>query len=147
MEKDKNFFIVEKSVLPEIFLKVMEVKNLLESGKETVVQEAVAKVGISRSAFYKYRDYISPLYENTHGKTVTFGMSLDDTKGALSNVLNIIAEAGANILTINQNIPINGLANVTISIETNSMKTDFEQLMQRLSNLIGVHKFKIIARE
>ncbi|MBQ2680235.1 MAG: ACT domain-containing protein [Firmicutes bacterium] len=147
MEKDKNFFIVEKSVLPEIFIKVMEVKNLLESGRETVVQEAVAKVGISRSAFYKYRNHVYPLYENTRGKTVTFGMNLDDTKGALSNVLNIIAEAGANILTINQNIPINGLANVTISIETNSMESDFEELMQNLSDLVGVHKFKIIARE
>ncbi len=147
MEKDKNFFIVEKSVLPEIFIKVMEVKNLLESGRETVVQEAVAKVGISRSAFYKYRNHVYPLYENTRGKTVTFGMNLDDTKGALSNVLNIIAEAGANILTINQNIPINGLANVTISIETNSMESDFEELMQNLSDLVGVHKCKIIARE
>ena len=147
MEKDKNFFIVEKSVLPEIFIKVMEVKNLLESGRETVVQEAVAKVGISRSAFYKYRNHVYPLYENTRGKTVTFGMNLDDTKGALSNVLNIIAEAGANILTINQNIPINGLANVTISIETNSMESDFEELMQNLSDIVGVHKFKIIARE
>ena len=147
MEKEKNFFIVDKSVLPEIFIKVMEVKNLLESGREKVVQDAVARVGISRSAFYKYRNHVYPLYENTHGKTVTFGMSLDDTKGVLSNVLNIIAEAGANILTINQNIPINGLANVTISIETNSMKTDFEQLMKSLSALMGVHKFKIIARE
>jgi len=147
MNKEHNFYIVEKTVLPEIFLKVMEVKNLLESGKETVVADAVAKVGISRSAFYKYRDYIFPLYENTRGKTVTMALALDDAKGVLSAVLNSIAEAGANILTINQNIPINRIANVTISIETDAMQSDLPNLISKIENLDGVHKFKIIARE
>lgn len=147
MEKDKNFFIVEKSVLPEIFIKVMEVKNLLESGRETVVQDAVAKVGISRSAFYKYRDYIFPLYENTRGKTVTMALNLDDAKGLLSSVLNSIAEAGANILTINQTIPINGIANVTITIETNNMRYGLGDMMKNMENTPGVRSFKIIARE
>ena len=88
MQKDKNFYIVDKSVLPEIFLRVMDVKNLLESGKEKTVQDAVQKVGISRSAFYKYRDAIFPLFENTRGKTVTVALNLDNTSGLLSMVLN-----------------------------------------------------------
>lgn len=147
MREDKNFYIIDKNVLPEIFLKVMDVKNLLESGREKTVQEAVSKVGISRSAFYKYRDAVFPLYENTRGKTVTFATNLDDTKGVLSCVLNGIASAGANILTINQNIPINGIAMVTISIETDAMDRDLGCLVEELQQINGVQTFKIIARE
>ncbi|HIT73125.1 hypothetical protein B5E58_02295 [Tyzzerella sp. An114] len=147
MREDKNFFIVDKSVLPEIFLKVMEVKNLLESGKEKTVQDAVAKVGISRSAFYKYRDAVYPLYENTRGKTVTVSVNLDDSPGLLSSILNSIADAGANILTINQTIPINGIANVTITIETNDMKGDMSTFVKKIESIHGVQTFKIIARE
>ena len=147
MKEDKKFYIVDKSVLPEIFLKVMDVKNLLASGREKTVQDAVNNVGISRSAFYKYRDAVFPLYENTRGKTVTFGINLDDTKGVLSAVLNSVAAAGANILTINQNIPINGIANVTISIETNAMDKDIGHLMDNVESLQGVLSLNIIARE
>lgn len=147
MKEDKNFFIVDKSVLPEIFLKVMDVKNLLESKKEKTVQDAVNKVGISRSAFYKYRDAVHPLYENTRGKTVTIAINLDNTPGLLSSVLNTIAAEGANILTINQTIPINGIANVTITIETNEMQGDFSRLMVQLESLKGVQSLKIIGRE
>ncbi|MCJ7856397.1 ACT domain-containing protein [Lachnospiraceae bacterium NSJ-143] len=147
MKEDKKFYIVDKSVLPEIFLKVMDVKNLLASGREKTVQDAVSSVGISRSAFYKYRDAVFPLYENTRGKTVTFGINLDDTKGVLSAVLNSVAAAGANILTINQNIPINGIANVTVTIETNAMDSDIGHLMDTLESLPGVISLNIIARE
>ena len=147
MKEDKNFFIVDKSVLPEIFLRVMEVKNLLESKKEKTVQDAVNTVGISRSAFYKYRDAVHPLYENTRGKTITIGINLDDTTGLLSEVLNSIASEGANILTINQTIPINGIANVTITIETNEMQGDFSRIMSSIEGLKGMQSIKIIARE
>lgn len=147
MKEDKNFFIVDKSVLPEIFLKVMEVKNLLESNKEKTVQSAVNKVGISRSAFYKYRDAVHPLYENTRGKTVTMALSLDDTPGLLSAVLNSVAMEGANVLTINQTIPINEIANVMITIETNAMSGDLVDLIKRLEDLEGLQSLKIIARE
>lgn len=147
MKEDQNFYIVDKSVLPEIFLKVMEVKNLLESGKEKTVQDAVNKVGISRSAFYKYRDAVYPLYENTRGKTVTFLLFLDHTKGLLSAILNGIASEGANILTINQTIPINRIANVTITIETNEMKGDLASLVKKVESQSGVQSLKIIARE
>lgn len=144
---EQRFFIVEKSVLPDVFLKVMEVKKLLDTKKEKTVQEAVSKVGISRSAFYKYRDTVYPFYENSRGKTVTIGMNLEDNSGILSNLLNLIAFHGANILTINQMIPINCVAYVTITIETNLMKKDLSELITDLENLEGVESLKIIARE
>ncbi len=147
MKEDKNFYIVDKSVLPEIFLKVMDVKNLLESKKEKTVQDAVNRVGISRSAFYKYRDAVHPLYENTRGKTVTISINLDHTPGLLSAVLNSVATEGANVLTINQTIPINGIANVTLCIETNEMSGNFSHLMNRIESLQGVQYVGIIARE
>ena len=147
MKADKNFYIVDKTVLPEVFIKVMEAKNLLETGKEKTVILAANKVGISRSAFYKYRDSIFPLYENTRGKTVTIAANLDDTPGLLSRVLNIVADAGANILTINQTIPLNGIANVTITVETGNMRSDTGSLFKKIEATEGIRSFKIIARE
>ena len=166
MKEDKNYYIVDKAVLPEIFLKVMDVKNLLESKKEKTVQDAVNRVGISRSAFYKYkdavqpfqdmkaghiitfyRDAVHPLYENTRGKTVTISMNLDHTRGLLSSVLNSIASEGASILTINQTIPINNIANVTVTIETNEMQGELGRLMTRIEGLAGVQSLRIVARE
>ncbi|WP_317854002.1 ACT domain-containing protein [Chakrabartyella piscis] len=147
MKEDKNFYIVDKSVLPEIFLKVMDVKNLLESRKEKTVQDAVNTVGISRSAFYKYRDAVHPLYENTRGRTVTITANMDNTPGLLSAALNSIALEGANVLTINQTIPINGIANVTITIETNEMQGEFSHLMSRLDAMQGMQSLHIIGRE
>ena len=143
MKEDKNYYIVDKAVLPEIFLKVMDVKNLLESKKEKTVN----RVGISRSAFYKYRDAVHPLYENTRGKTVTISMNLDHTRGLLSSVLNSIASEGASILTINQTIPINNIANVTVTIETNEMQGELGRLMTRIEGLAGVQSLRIVARE
>ncbi len=147
MEEEQNFYIVDKSVLPEVFLKVIEVKKLLESGKQRTVQDAAATVGISRSAFYKYRDAVFPLYENTRGKTVTISMNLDHTPGLLSSVLNGVAIYGANILTINQTIPINGIANVTLTIETNELVGDLAGLMKKIETTEGIQSLKIIARE
>ena len=147
VKEDKNFYIVEKNVLPEIFLKVMEAKKLLESKKERTVQDAVNKVGISRSAFYKYRDAVHPLFENTRGRTVTISINLEHKPGLLSAVLNNVADEGANILTINQTIPINGIANVSISMETNEMQGDLGMLLHRIETLDGVQSLQIIARE
>jgi len=146
MERDK-FFIVDKCVIPEIFIKVVEAKLLLEKGKVRTVQEAVEKAGISRSAFYKYKDYIYPFSENSRGKTITMSLMLEDASGLLSNVLNLIADTDANILTINQNIPLNGVANVTITIETGNMKNDISTLVETLKTQKGVERIEIIARE
>lgn len=147
MENNYENFIVNKKVLPEVFVKVVEVKNLLDSHKIKTVQEAVNIVGISRSAFYKYRDFVFPLNENSKGKTITIACNLDDTPGLLSNVLNALADKGANVLTINQTIPINNIANVTVTIDTGGILTDFGVVMDNLKSIAGVQALKIIARE
>lgn len=144
---DSELFIVDKKVLPDVFIKVVEVKRLIESGQAETVLEAVNAVGISRSAFYKYRDFVFELSENTRGKTITISFNLDDTPGLLSNVLNKIADEGVNVLTINQTIPINKVANVTITMETDAMKSNINGLMDCLGKIKGVKTLKIIARE
>ena len=117
MTDKAKYYIVEYSVLPEVFLKVVEAKKLIETEKVLTVQEAVDKVGISRSSFYKYKDSITPFYEYSRGKTITLSLKVDDEPGNLSNVLNVIANSECNILTIHQSIPINGVADISISIE------------------------------
>jgi len=147
MRSSKDFYIVEASALPDVIHRVMEAKRLLESGEEKTIQNAAFAVGISRSAFYKYKDSVFPFYENSRGRTMTMGLNLDDTTGLLSRVLNTIADHGANILTINQTIPLNRVANVTITIETGKMNNDASSLMQKLQEMKGVKTLKIIARE
>lgn len=115
-EKGKYFLVKEKAV-PEILLKVVEAKKLLESEKVLTIQEATDVVGISRSSFYKYKDDILPFYDNTKGKTVTFVLQMDDERGLLSDLLRIVAVYKANILTIYQSLPVNSIATLTISVE------------------------------
>ena len=145
MKEDKNFFIVDKSVLPEIFLKVMEVKNLLESKKEKTVQDAVNRVGISRSAYYKYKDAVRPFNDMLHGRIVTFQTMLKDEPGILSGLLNVFAGTGVNILTINQNIPVNGCAVVTITAETSALQRSLEDMLNAAAGSPGVLKCEILA--
>jgi len=145
MAKEKTFYIVEESALPTVMVKVVEAKRLLESGREKTMQKAATAVGVSRSAMYKYKDLIFPFYENTRGKTVTLAMGLDNTPGLLSRVLNAVADSEANILTINQNIPLNHMANVTITIEMGPHSV--AELVKTLEALDGVRALKIIARE
>jgi len=145
MAKDKTFYIVEESALPLVMVKVVEAKRLLESGREKTMQSAAAAVGISRSAVYKYKDLVFPFYENTHGKTVTLALGLDNVPGLLSRVLNAVADSGANILTINQNIPLNNMANVTITLEMGDCSVG--ELVRSLEAMEGVRGLKIIARE
>ena len=140
-----RYFIVDKKVLPEVFSKVIKVKKLMAQDNTKTVQEAAACV-ISRSAFYKYRDYVFELGENSTERTVTLGANLSDKSGILSDVLNVIAEKCANILTINQTIPINGVANVTITIEI-GIDTKIDSVLDELSKINGVYSLKILARE
>lgn len=147
MSDRKRFYIVDKDALPEIFHSVVEAKKLLKTGEAETVNEAVKKVGISRSAFYKYKDAVWPFAEGDRGKIITLFMTLQDIPGVLSDILNEIAETGSNILTINQNIPIHGVANVTISIDTKDINVEQEILLDRLSNHKNVNKIEIIAQE
>lgn len=146
MKQESVFYLVDSFILPEVFSKVIEVKKILSSGKIKTVNEAVKEVGISRSAYYKYKDYIFPFYETTRGKVVTLFFVVEDFSGILSSIINKIASAKANILTINQNIPINGLADVTVSIETFDMKDELQNLMREIEKIEGVRKCEILAR-
>ncbi len=117
MGETTKYFVVKQKAIPAVLLKVVEAKRLLESEKVLTIQEAVDAVGISRSSFYKYKDDIFPFHDNSQGTTITLTFQMDDEPGILSDVLKIIAEYRANILTIHQSIPINGIASLTLSIQ------------------------------
>jgi chorismate mutase len=147
MNKSSTYLLVDSSVLPEVFLKVIKVKQILSKGTIRAVNEAVKEVGISRSAFYKYKDFVFPFYETSRGKVITLFFVVEDFSGILSSIINQIACSKANILTINQNIPINGLADVTISIETAGMIKEINELMDEIAKIEGVRRQEILARE
>lgn len=146
MEEDK-YFLVRKKAVPEVLLKVVEAKRLLDSQKMITVQEAADAVGISRSSFYKYKDVIFPFHEDARGKTVTFMLQMDDTPGLLSCVLNYVAGSKANILTIHQSIPVNGIATLTLSVQIGAESADVTAMIDSIEALDGVHSLKILARE
>lgn len=133
MEQAKpQYFIVEASVLPEVYRKVAEAKRLLETGEERTVNGAARRTGISRSAFYKYKDAVRPFRDMLHGGVVTVQMLLRDQPGALSSVLNLLADWGGNVLTINQAIPGGGAAAVTVGLETSGLSSGLEELLEEL---------------
>jgi len=140
-----KYFIIDAEALPEVFLKVAEAKRMLEAREAATVNQAARKAGISRSAFYKYKDVIRPFNDMLHGRIVTFQIMLKDQPGALSAVLNIFAGSGANILTINQGIPVGGCAAVSIGAETSDMEVPVEELLARLADQEDVVRCEILA--
>jgi chorismate mutase len=147
MDEVDKYFLVNKKAVPEVLLKVVEAKRLLDSEKVLTVQEATDSVGISRSSFYKYKDDIFPFHDNTRGKTITFMLQMDDVPGLLSRVLNEVAVNGANILTIHQSIPVNGIASLTLSVEILPTTTNVSTIIEAIEVLEGIHYLKILARE
>lgn len=147
MEDKSKYFVVKQKAVPEVLLKVVEAKKLLESERAITVQEATDKVGISRSSFYKYKDNIFPFYDNTKGKTVTLVVQMDDEQGLLSDLLHVVAVYRANILTIHQSIPVNGVATLTLSVEIRENTENVSGMIEELENLNGIHYVKILARE
>ena len=145
MQKSPKYYIVEAAALPEIFHKVAEAKRMLETGETDKVNVATNRVGISRSAFYKYRDAIAPFQNMMAGRIITFQMMLKDKAGVLSAILSIFANCGANILTINQSIPTGGRAMVTISAETGNLSCPLEELSTELSATPGVVRAEVVA--
>ena len=139
--------MVKQKAIPEVLLKVVEAKRLLESEKVLTIQEAVDAVGISRSSFYKYKDDIFPFHDNSQGTTITLTFQMDDEPGILSDVLKIIAEYRANILTIHQSIPINGIASLTLSIQVLQTTGDISRMIEQLEGQPSVHHVKILAKE
>ena len=141
----KRYFIVSADALPEVFIKVAEAKRMLQVGEVSTVGQAAAAVGISRSAFYKYKDAVQPFQNMKAGHIITLYALLKDNPGVLSGYLSIFAASGANILTINQTIPTNGCAGVTVSIESSDMTVAMEEMISRLTTANGVLRFEIMA--
>ena len=147
MSEKSKYFVLKQKAVPEVLLKVVEAKRLLESERVMTVQEATEQVGISRSSFYKYKDDIFPFHDEAKGKTVTFVLQMEDAPGLLSMFLNIVAEFCANILTIHQSIPINGVASLTLSIEVLPTTGDVSAMIEKIEEQQGVHYLKILGRE
>ena len=145
MAKDSKYYLVEASALPDVFLKVVEAKRLLDTGKVTTVNEAARVTGISRSAFYKYRDAVMPFQNMMTGRIITFQLLLQDAPGILSSLLNTLADSQVNILSINSIVPTNGCAVVTISAETMNMTMPLETLLLQLRQNEGEIKAEILA--
>ncbi len=147
MNEAAKYYVVTQKAVPEVLLKVVEAKRLLESEKVPTIQEAVDAVGISRSSFYKYKNDIFPFHDSVQGTTVTLTFQMDDEPGLLSDVLKIIAEYHANILTIHQSIPINGIASLSLSVQVLQSTGDISRMLERMENQRGVHRVKIVAKE
>jgi chorismate mutase len=147
MSEKSGYFVVKEKAVPEVLLKVVEAKRLLESEKAVTVQEATDQVGISRSSFYKYKDDIFPFHDNARGKTITFVIQMNDEPGLLSDVLHVIADYNANILTIHQSIPINGVASLTLSVDILPTTGDVSRMIEEIEAKDGIMYLKILARE
>ena len=147
MAEKTKYFVLKQKAVPEVLLKVVEAKRLLDSGKAVSVQEAAENVGISRSSFYKYKDDIFPFHDNAKGKTITMVIQLDDEPGLLSVVLRLVADYHANILTIHQSIPVNGIASLTLSVDVLNETGDISQMVDTIEQQQGIHYLKILARE
>ena len=140
-----QFYLVDGNALPEVFIRVTQARELLDTGRAQTVAEAAEAVGISRSAYYKYKDAIMPFQNVAGGRIVTFQIMLRHKMGLLSEVLGIFADTGANILTINQGIPTNGAAPVTITADMAALDTTAEELLHRLTQVNGVIKAAVAA--
>ena len=146
MPEDIKYNVVKQKALPEVLLKVAKVNRLLEN-KKISIAEATEQVGISRSSYYKYKEDIFPFRDNVRGRTITFVLSMDDTPGLLSQVLGKVAEYKANILTIHQTIPINGVASLTLSVDILPITGDSSKMIEDIEQMEGVRYLKILSRE
>ena len=147
MKDNRRYFVVTEKAVPDVLLKVVEAKRLLDIQQYDTVQEAVEAVGISRSSFYKYKDDIFPFKEKTKGHNITFIIQMDDEPGLLSAVLRAIAQFHGNILTIHQTIPLNGVASLTISVDIAEDRGDASEMINEIESRQGVHYFKILGQE
>lgn len=147
MSSQSDYFVVRTGALPEVLKKVVEVKRLLETEKGLSVAEATERVGISRSSFYKYKEDIFPFYDSSKGKTITIIVQMRDVLGNLAKICSKVASYNANILTIHQSIPINGIATLTLSIEVREDTSDINAMIHEIEALPNIHYVKILAQE
>ena len=139
---NSDFYLVRKRAGPETLLKVVEVNRLLSAGKVKTIQEAVDRVGISRSSYYKFKNDIEEFHSSMAGMTLTLSMEISDETGILSDILREIADFGANILTIHQSIPIGGMASVSISMQVLKSSENVSRLLENLEQLSGIRKIR-----
>lgn len=142
---DRKLVIADLSVLPPVYHKVLTVKELLESGQADTVNEATEIADVSRSAYYKYKDYVFPF--NQMQGILTMLIAVVDMKGVLSDMLGFISDVGCNILTINQNVPVNGVANITITVQTENMRVSTDRLITGIQSVRGVRRVDILAKQ
>lgn len=142
-----KYYVVKEQAVPEVLLKVVEAKKLLDTGRVASVNEAAELVGISRSSFYKYRDDIFQFHDNAKGTTITLTFQMEDEPGVLSDVLKSIADFGANILTIHQSIPINGMASLSLSVQVLETTGNISEMLDRMERHKGVRHVKILAQD
>jgi len=142
-----DYLVIDKRVLPDVYEKVLYAKKLLKDGKVKEITEAVKIAGISRSVYYKYKDFVFDFSETSEGRKVTYNIILKNEKGVLSNISNYIAEQGGDILTINQGIPLNGYANLSITIDLSTVDGDIKTLTDGLLNIGNVEKVEFIGME
>ena len=143
LKKDK-FYLVQEDILPEAIKKTIKVKEILKLGEAKTINEAVERMDLSRSAYYKYKDYVFPFYEIAQGKIVSITVSMSNDPGMLSSILRAIAESNGSILTINQDIPLQGIANVTIAFETKDLSTTLEECLDNIRSIRGILKVEIL---
>ncbi|WP_409270791.1 ACT domain-containing protein [Neobacillus sp. SCS-31] len=141
---DKKFYLVREDVLPDVMKKTLEAKELLDRGKAESVGEAAAIVDLSRSAYYKYRDTVFPFSSVVKDRLITLFIYLEDRSGALSRLLTLVAEADCNVLTIHQTIPLQGRANITISLNISQIKGEIEHLLEKIRSLDYVEKVEVV---
>lgn len=142
-----DYLVIDKRVLPDVYEKVLNAKKLLKDGKVKEITEAVKIVGISRSVYYKYKDFVFDFSETSEGRKVTYNIILKNEKGVLSNISNYIAGQGGDILTINQGIPLNGYANLSITIDLSTVNGDIKTLTHGLLGVKNVEKVEFIGME
>jgi chorismate mutase len=145
-KREEKFYLIRSDILPESIAKTIEVKKLLESGEVDTVNEAVERVGLSRSAFYKYKDGIFPFNAMMSEEIMTVTLTLEHRSGVLSKVLQFVAENGGNVLTINQTIPLQGIANVSMSVDMAHLRISSTEFLDALQQLNGVRKAMIVGR-
>ena len=142
-----EYLIVEKTALPDYFIKVVEARRLLESGVYTQVIDAVQAVGISRSTYYKYKDKVLEPNQLTVGRKASLMLQLNHEAGMLSKVLNTISVSNANVLTITQSLPIHGKASIMLSIDLSHLSRSVDQMIEELSAIDGVENVRLLALE
>ena len=145
MTNKPKYYIVEASALPEVFVKVAEAKRLLSTGEASTVNEATRMTDISRSAFYKYRDFVMPFQNMMTGRVITMQLMIHDEPGMLSSILTLLADRKANLMTINSVIPTNGCAVVTICAETMELTVTIEEFLRSVKQVPGLIKAEILA--